>query len=153
MNRRKAKKEEIEVPAPVIPKELRITRAQKRVKYEEARAYWDEKTEHYGYEDPPPENVVARMNSILVAPDRIAAETLLRKTLACMEIMILGAWARGKIEGPSNPISLARRLKRIESLVKMLKAKGLHDQAKTQERRYAETAARLKALDNPIQIK
>jgi hypothetical protein len=114
--------------------------------YRQAEQYWADETDYYGYDLKRPENVIARMKAIKDAVDVQAAQDAFKRCKQTMEVMILGAWASGKIPGPTNVFTLQKRAKKAENLALMLERKGLYDQANSQRARARELRRQLDEL-------
>lgn len=115
--------------------------------YRQGQAYWDEEAEQYGWDDPEqPENVVRRLQGILGARTREEASQALLKARGTIQVMILGAWARGRIPGPTTEQSVERRVKRAESLASMLEKKGQLEAAERQWARASQLRIQLEEI-------
>lgn len=90
--------------------------------------HWAQEAEHYGYTDPKPESVVRKQQQILDAVDLEKANEATERAKHCVQTMILGAWARGAIDGPLSERSLERKIKQRENLCGMLEGKALENQ-------------------------
>jgi hypothetical protein len=121
----------VQAPPPYTPKTA-ISRDALKSLYRGVDDYWDEICEHYGYEDEKPENLVRKMQAILGAVDAETAHAAEKKARDCALIMVLGAWAKGKIPGPTTERSVEQRVKRAESLAQMLEKKGQQEAADRQ---------------------
>lgn len=137
-------------PPPYQPK-TPVTDEVKRELYREARTYWEEQADHYGWEDPMPDHMLNKAQRIMAAVDLETASQAVAKFKVSTEWAMLGAWSRRAISGPNTPESLARRAKRAESLAKMLDDKGLHEQAEQQRARardlYQASKAKVRLTD------
>lgn len=112
--------------------------------YRQGQAHWDEEAERYGWDDPEqPPNVTKRLQAVLDAPSMPMAREALQKAKQTMQVMILGAWARGRIQGPTTEQSVERRIKRAESLASMLERKGQAEAAQRQWERAAKLREQL----------
>jgi hypothetical protein len=134
------------VPAPEYKPQTLVSDASLRILYQELEDHWLEQAEHYGYSDDRPENVTARMQAVLGAVDLETAYRAVQKAKATMQIMILGAWARGRIAGPVTERSLEQRVRRAESLAEMLEKKGEIDAALRQLDRADQLRAQLQEI-------
>lgn len=97
------------------------------------KAYWLETARHYGHPDEMPPNVVAALQRLEQSPS--VGPQQVDRLRAKMQVMVLSAWAQGKIDGPVSVESLTKKIKAAESLVEMLENKDQLEAAKTQKRR------------------
>jgi hypothetical protein len=145
----KSAKPVVAAPPPYVPK-TPVTKTELKKLYREVEDYWIDQADYYGYGNGDladrPDNVVTRMQAILGAVDKETAKAAVKRAKDCIQTMILGAWARGKIDGPLTERSLEKRIKRAESLVQMLKDKGQHEAAQRQSERVADLKNQLSDL-------
>jgi hypothetical protein len=124
-----------------------ISHAERKAIYKALEVHWEEQAEHYGWDDPDrPEVVVKRMQAVLGAVDRETAALADQKARMTIQTMILGAWARGKIPGPTTEISVERQVKRAESLAQMLEKKGQLEAAERQWARASQLRLQLEEI-------
>lgn len=128
----KAEKKPAVLPALVAPPPPTVSQTFLKDLTKQVEEQWEEQAAHYGWDGPMSETIANKIQAILRAPTEDAGIELQRRAIDTIQIMILGAWARGKIPGPLSRYSLERRIKQAESLVKMLEAKGQNDAAQTQ---------------------
>lgn len=118
----------------------------RRALYQDLERHWEEQADHYGYDSPRPDRMTGKMQAVLGAGDRDAAYKAASKVRNSILTHMLAAWASGRIPGPTSPYSLERRIKKTESLARMLREKGQLEQAQGQERRVLELREQLKGL-------
>ena len=118
-------------PPPYVP-QTPISDDARQALYQDVQRHWEEQTEYYGYDLPRPEGVTLKMQAILGAVDQEKAYEARKRAVDSIQIAILSAWAKGKISGPANRVTIERRIKKTESLARMLEEKGLDDQARSQ---------------------
>lgn len=106
-----------------------------RQMYKDLEQHWIEQADHYGYDMDRPDHVTLKMQAVLGASDVAEAEHRTRRAKSTMQTSILAAWAKGKIPGPASELNLERQIKKAESLVAMLEAKGQLDAARGQSNR------------------
>ncbi len=136
----------VQGPPPYQP-QTPISHEAKKAMYRQLEEHWDTDAEHYGWDDPErPENVTRRMQAVLGAPDLETAHEAARKARDTIQIMILGAWAKGKIPGPTTERSVEQRVKRAESLAQMLEKKGQDEAAERQWARAAKLREQLEEI-------
>lgn len=147
LKKTEASKHVVVVAAPkVYVPQTPITEEGKRSFFDQAMKNWDEQAEHYGYEESKPDHVRLKIQSILGAVDLEQARLLTLKAIQATQVSILAAWASGRIEGPISIRSLEKKIRSAESLVGMLREKGLHEQALTQVDRAARLRDQLEDL-------
>lgn len=91
----------------------------------------NELAEQYGAKSLP-DRILKKIDLIKSAQTLDEAVFLSKKSMDSAHTHILASWAKGEIPGIITSHTIDKRIKRAESLIKMLDDKGLDDQANQQ---------------------
>jgi hypothetical protein len=114
--------------------------------YQHAEKEWERSTKHYGWTDPRPDDLTAKMQLILSAPSRELAYKLLEKINDSIHLVMLSAWGKKLIPGPITVASLTKKVNQAKSLVKMHQKRGNPEAAQRQEERIVKLEQEIRVL-------
>lgn len=120
-----------QVIIPYIP-QTPVEDSYKQFVFNEAVEQWNALALKYGHDVEMPDNVQKRHQEILEAPDLEMTIEASRRAKNTSEIMVFGAWAQGRIDGPITERSIEKQAKSAESLASMLHKKGNTEAAERQ---------------------
>ncbi len=120
-----------------------VTEDEKASLRREAEENWVQQSTHYGYTDPRPSPVDRKLDAITNAVDRESAIEARQRCKETTEAMILGAWARGKIQGPVSEYSIEKEIKKHQGLLGLLELKDNRSGIECTTRRIRELQTQL----------
>lgn len=134
MGRSKKKVAVTPVEIPVVPyvPQTPVSYEYKQSVFQIAIEQWAELATKYGHDIKMPDNVRDRYAEILTAPDLEKTVEAEQRAQNTAQIMVFGAWAQGRIDGPITERSIEKRAKSAESLAQMLHKKGNTEAAERQ---------------------
>lgn len=82
-----------------------------------------------------PQRILDKVDKLKEAKSREQAELWASKATSSMLIHMLALWANGKVFGPATEENIAKKIKRTETLITFLDARGLEKQAEQQRQK------------------